>query len=392
MSKVLFYTVSKFQQFEIQFFQPTSALIKPVTTFEQTQYYPFVSLIRFVSMIGIVWAHSIVLPGYNNERDFFNTVGHIKLYIAFMQIFKFGVICFFLISGFLLGDKIKKGDLLQYYKRRLRSTIRPYLIVLFIFITIVTYRVFIVKHDISEEHSSLLKIINYSIFSTSLWYLPNFLIALGVILIFYKFVDSKFFGGILFTITLLYTVFSVYNIKYQFGHTWALFGYVFYLWLGIYIRQNEIIIKKIKKIKLIPLVIILIVAFALSCYESYILYQNYLGYFNILRVFNQFYSLVMFVFLIRICNSNPNFGIFNPKKETYGIYLYHGLFSWFLLPKIIFCLKQNNIIDLNVNSIYTFMAHHLVYFIFIYLITTLLVKMLLKYNLGYLQSKISINI
>ena len=383
MSKALFYTLSRFQQFQLNFFQQNLNTAKPVFIAKQSINYPFVTLIRFISMIGIVWAHTCLYIGYSNEEDFLNKIGHVELYIPFMQIFKFGVICFFIISGFLLGDKIKTGNLAQYYKRRVQHTFKPFLLVLFIFIIVFVFRIFILHRNL-HGIDSITKIVSFCLFQTPLWYLPNYLITLAVTLIFSKYLYSKYFGGLLLLITLLYSIFTVYTIKYQAGYTSAIFGYAFYLWLGINLKYRSNILFKIKKINLASLSILLILSFSLSCLESYKLYQNHLNYFSILRIFNQIYSVIMFIFLVRVCKYNPNFGIFNPKKETYGIYLYHGVLS---MGSTAFINHFNvfKAFNLTIPDIYTFMVYHLLFFSIVYFSTTALVKILLKYNFGYLQ-------
>jgi peptidoglycan/LPS O-acetylase OafA/YrhL len=68
--------------------------------------YPFVDLIRFISMLGIVWAHTDAFPLQVNSFEFLKNIGDVEYFIVFKQIFKFSVVCFFMISGFLLGDNI----------------------------------------------------------------------------------------------------------------------------------------------------------------------------------------------------------------------------------------------------------------------------------------------
>jgi hypothetical protein len=379
-------TLTKLQPFQTNIYPKDQLFLQaqPSVSSKQPVYYPFVNLIRFVSMLGVVWAHVAIFTGYKSEQDFLNTVGHEWLYISFKQLFKFGVICFFMISGFLLGDMVKPQNLVSYYKRRLQSTLKPYLVVFFIFVLHLSLKEYFKYHTFSG-----IEILRFCLFTTHLWYLPNYLIALFVTLIFYKFLDSKVFGSTLFLITLLYSVLTVYTIKYQASNTYALFGFVFYLWLGIYIRRNNKVLEKIKQIKLIPLTIFLVVVFLLSCTEAYKLYLNSFDHVNILRIFNQLYSVTMFIFLIRICNSTPNFGFLNPRKETYGIYLYHGLIAYYLVPRSVRYLFEHHIFDSTAHNIYSFMGYHLLFFGITYLSTTLLVKVLLKFNLGFLQQKVT---
>lgn len=388
MSKGLFYPLTKFQTLQLFFPEKSKVYLSKQNLLvnKEVKYYPFINLIRFVSMIGIVWMHTNYYTGYKDERTFLNTVGHIDLYIAFFQVFKFGTICFFLISGFLLGDKIKTGNLINYYRKRIQSTSKPYLFVFSIFVVLYCLRLYLLHRDLPELPNHNFKgIILYCLFESHLWFIPNYLIALLVILIFSKFIIKGWFGCILFALTVLYSVLIVYTVKYHASHTTALLGFIFYLWLGHFVRNNAFLLEKIRNIKIVPFTIILLLVFAISCIESYKLYQNGLDYFNTLRLGNQLYSITMFAFLIRIGNNVQNFGWFNPRKETYGIYLYHAILSGFVMPVILKYLFTHQIFNISVNNIYTYIIYHIIYFGIVYLSTTLIVKTLLRYNLGYLQ-------
>jgi fucose 4-O-acetylase-like acetyltransferase len=90
--------------------------------------FPFIDLIRFLSMMGIVWAHVVLWPPVTNGSTELLEDNYMQAYIPFKQIFKFSVICFFIVSGFLLGDKISNVNGFTYFKKRFTTTIKPYLI------------------------------------------------------------------------------------------------------------------------------------------------------------------------------------------------------------------------------------------------------------------------
>src|SRR5579863_5728328 len=79
----------------------------------------FANNVRFLSMAAIVAVHS---NGYNLDKL---PYGSLLRYVD--QPFKFGTIAFFLVSGFLFGDRIDQYGSLEYFGRRLRSVFLPWL-------------------------------------------------------------------------------------------------------------------------------------------------------------------------------------------------------------------------------------------------------------------------
>lgn len=116
------------------------------------------------------------------------------------------------------------------------------------------------------------------------------------------------------------------------------------------------------------------------------LYKYHLNYFNVLRVFNQLYSVAMFAFLVRICKNPPRFKFFNPRKETYGIYLYHGIIMYYIAPKLVILADTYLHIRLYTTNSFIFIPLATAYFVVCYLATTLLVKVLIRFNLGFLKN------
>lgn len=349
--------------------------------------YPFVDFIRFISMMGIVWAHIPFFEQNETTANILGKIDHPMIYLSFMNFFKFGVFCFFIISGFLLGENLRNTTPRSYVRKRLKIIVKPYIVVSVVFWIFALISNFYIKNNTFSVISAL-QIFKWNMIYTPLWFIPNYFLALGIILLFYKYIDSKRLGLSLFVIMIIYSVFLVYTPDYQKSHTTALFGFVFYLWLGVFIQRNNVI-NKILNININFLIFVTLVFFSISIIESYQLYKhNFNTVFSILRFSNQLYSLSMFALLVRICNTPPKFRFLNPRKETYGIYLYHGLITSFLIPFIIefidryFDVKLQYWYDYRV-SLFIFLF--LSFFIFCYVSTTLFVKLLLKYNIGYLN-------
>jgi hypothetical protein len=344
--------------------------------------YPFVDLIRFISTIGIVFIHAeFFVP--SNEVAFFHKVSHIESYLFMRQFFKFATICYFLIAGFLLADKIEGNARFKYFMRRLRVLVKPYLFAVVLFII---GFVIVSAGQQKITLSFLIETVKYILGYTSFWYVPNYVICLLVIVICSKYTKYVWFGGLLFLATMGYTYFTVYSENHTSSHTTALFGFVFYMWLGMYIKKNGII-HKIQQINPLLLIGITILIFALSNYETWYLFNftHTRDSLNTLRLSNQLYSVAVFALLVRLCGSNaPNFGFFRPKQETYGIYLYHCFFIFYIIPGFENWLAHHYHFSFFSYNVTQLIAINLFNFVLCYIGTTLAVKLLMKFKLAFL--------
>jgi hypothetical protein len=345
--------------------------------------YPFVDLIRFISTIGIVFIHTEVTTPTGDFNIVLHRVNHVAYYLAFRQLFKFATICYFLIAGFLLADKMAGDTPFNYYIRRLNVIAKPYLFaVLLFFIALLVKEFALPAHKFGFGY--FFAIIKYIVFYTPFWYIPNYLLCLLVIVCFSKYINSLYFGGFLLLITLGYTYFNVYSPANG-SHTTALFGFVFYMWLGVYIKKNDLI-SRIKMVSPLILGFLLLLIYLLSNCESFYLF-NYMhtqDSLNTLRISNQLYSVVVFIFLVRCCGKAPRFGIFNPRKETYGIYLYHAFFIFFIIPALEGWIGRQFHISFFSYNIYSILLITITNFAICYFGATALVKIMLRLKLAYL--------
>ena len=350
---------------------PLEATLTPIININ----YPFVDWIRMISMVGIIWAHT---PSFDHDQSF-SDLDNLPLYFFFMAFFKFGVICFFMISGFLLARKINQVPPTQYFKNRVKVTLYPYL---FAFALIVG--LFIFKTQILNQASgyTLGSYVSFMFFTSALWFLPNYWVSLLAILSFKKYLNSAYLGLMFFTLTAIFTYFYVYT-EYARPHAHALFGFVFYLWLGYYIGRKRLHLY-MENWSLALLVIAFIGCYILTSYESILLYSNSLAEpLSILRVSNQLYSVCAFILMVRVFRKPLVSKLFNPRKETFGIYLYH----MFPLAVLAFGIKILDKFHIDTFSNYTplFIGWFLIKFVFVYVATLLIVKVLLRYNIGFLR-------
>ena len=101
--------------------------------------YDFIDNIRSVAMISIVMEHC-----FSFNEKLYNPTDQLSIttYAVVIQFIKFGTISFFLLAGFLIGEKFTTYSPWQYLKRRIDNTIFPWLLWSVIFV------LFIVANDI----------------------------------------------------------------------------------------------------------------------------------------------------------------------------------------------------------------------------------------------------
>ncbi len=330
-------------------------------------------------MLGIVWAHTDAFPIGAEPLTFLKNLNHPEYFIAFKQIFKFSVICFFMISGFLLGDNMDHTRPVSYFKRRVSKTLRSYLLSFFVFMILLLCFNYIINHQvISIVHFPRFA---YNIlFYTPYWFMPTYYIGLMTMLLFSRYINSIGFGMILLAVTLFYTFSSFFIENKIYDHKTALFAFVFYIWLGGFIKKR-MLVDKIKKIKVVWLIIAVSLTYVLACYQSFKLFEAGNQFFyNNLRIFNQLYGLAAFLLLIKICPEKPNFWKLNPRKETFGIYLYHFYFVAFIFPLILMFSQKFLGFHLSDQPVGIIIISSLVHFILAYVTALAFVRLCIKRN------------
>jgi len=271
----------------------------------------FVDNIRFVSMACIVAMHTMLLP-----LDPARITGDIVL----MQMMKFSTICFFLIGGFLLGTKIERERPLRYFLHRLDSTFLPWLL------WFCAYAFLEAASRMAHKGPSpqaLVSTIASAFLYSSYWFIPNFMLSLGILLLFRKYILRLWFGAIWAAVSVFYGV-NLYLRWLPTDSTTAVFGYVFYLWLGCFIsRKREKAQKALDSINGAWFVLALALGLAASLFEAGMLQHRTRDFLNTLRVSNQVFSLVAFASLLRIKRRlSPAW--MDVRKHTFGIYLTHA--------------------------------------------------------------------
>lgn len=318
-------------------------------------------------MVSIVYGHSIGAFSILDNASFESS------YIWLIAPMKFGTICFYLISGFLLGEKFTETPSLTYLKRRYDNTFRPYIITLVCYLLFYSLRYFSGEDKVQNFQDYGLHLIEDSItiiFFTNYWFVINLFISLSIILLFKKYLFSYTFPALAFAVTLFYS-FNIHAQYFEPRHGAALFGFIFYLWLGIFINKHKnAFIDFIDKTSITAFVIVTGLLLGLNVFEAYVLRSiNSIDPLNTLKLSNQLYSLVIFSLIIKFRNINLP-AVFNPKKETYGIYLYHPFFIT-ILYKVVYSFSHTYFLRSDFVIMISMFA-----FVIIYSLTTCVVKCL----------------
>lgn len=283
----------------------------------------FVSNVRFLSMAAVVLLHCIGwaagLAGMSPTDGFVRSL---------LQPFKFGTIGFFLISGFLMEESLTRRRSWEFLKRRLQRVAAPWAI-WFLLCTILLlasdalhgrFRM----HSLGDCFSSVFAGLDNALFGTAYWFVPNLLIALCVLLLCRRFRCDLRLGGVLLLLSLFYGL----NVYAQWipmkGHTEALLGFVFYLWLGGWGARNIKEIERwIGRVPMISLVAAAAVAGLVALRESDFL-AEVVGSdsMNTLRISNQIYSVIIVLAIFKLSKAIwPS--LVNVRTTTFGIYLIH---------------------------------------------------------------------
>lgn len=329
--------------------------------------YEFIDAIRGIAMMSIVAEHSIA---FNVINPPFLSAKY-WTFTALIQFTKFGTIAFFLLAGFLIGEKFADYSPAQYLKRRITTTFGPWFFWTFVYIlaAVITLRIKArIYHDDEFNLTNILNQIKTVYLYTSYWFIINFLISITILLIFRRYLYSLYLGGTL----LLFTLFYVVDIHYEWidpRHTTAILGFVFFLWMGAQLRKHwQYIELHIKKVSFLTLVVLLLLTFGLSLYEITQLQGKSIDPFNTLRISNILFSWVFFAMLLKI----KNFKFINylkPRQTTYGIYLIHYILLVFLFPDIFMHLP----FDINHLALPLVVLYKIVTFAALYSLTLVIV-------------------
>ncbi|MDP9039310.1 MAG: acyltransferase [Acidobacteriota bacterium] len=279
----------------------------------------FVNNVRFWCMLSIVAMHAV--------QAVLLVPSHAQLGILLTTPFKFATIGFFLISGFLLGERVDRRDPVDYFMRRVKKVFIPWS--LWFCLMSLTIGV----EETAPVHGPHtwppLSIVYWAarstLMNTSFWFVPNLLFSIAILLIFRRHLYSLRFGAVLLAANLVYVV-NIYTLWFSARHTQAIFGFVFYLWLGSYIAHNfERISAWLARIPTAVCATLALVTGAASYGETRLLFALHKpDALSTLRFTTQMFSLCMVLWIFKFSRATwPSF--IDVRRHTFGIYLAHSI-------------------------------------------------------------------
>jgi len=332
--------------------------------------YDFVDHIRAIAMIAIVAEHSLsagvaLTPGTDK----------VDAYYILTQLTKFGTITFFLLAGFLIGDKFTDYTPGEYLKRRFSSTFGPWMFWSIVFILCFAANLKVkanMYHDDRFNWANIWDQVKLVYLYTNYWFIINFMVSITILLIFKKYLYTNWFGATLLICTLFYSI-NAYTAWINPSHTTAILGYVFFLWLGAQLRKYwQQVEVAISRISYLAIFIAIVVTYAASMYEIKALTAiNSMDNINTLRISNILYTLSVFALLLKV-NTFKVLDYLQPRQSTYGVYLIHPVVLVYVSPEILRPLH----IEVNQISLAAFIAYKVLFLVLTYALTFLVIRLL----------------
>jgi hypothetical protein len=271
---------------------------------------------------------SIIAVHCANEFEFAKApVTHLG--IAIISTLKFGTIGFFLVSGFLLGERVDRHNPVEYFMRRLNKIFLPWLFWFGILCALLSVHRLI---DHGLRYADPVQILRLGLdlawsclVESPFWFVPNLLFCIAILLACRRYLYTLKLGAILFTANLVYVV-NIYALWFQPRHTEALFAFVFYLWLGSYAANNFARINQVLARIPVPLFVALAICTGIAAYcESNLLAtHNNPTPINTLRLSNQAFSICVALVFFKLRHATwPR--IVDVRRHTFGLYLTHAI-------------------------------------------------------------------
>jgi peptidoglycan/LPS O-acetylase OafA/YrhL len=288
-----------------------------------TKSYAFVDGVRFWSMFAVIAMHAMAV---------FLIVDRPAPHMTQMMEmpFKFGTIAFFLISGFLLGDKLRTCDARAYLKRRLRRVFAPWTFWFLLFLVSLTIGQLVHDPINVRSWSADVVVMRWEVFrclfETPFWFVPNLMLGICVLLTCRRYLYDVRLGAVLLVFNLMYVV-NLYVRWYDVIHTEALLGFVFYLWLGSYAAHHwdrlRVWIAGVSMGWLAGGAVL--AGFAAYAESEWLLHTFKSGdSLDTLRLWNQVFSVMVVLVLVKVRGRTWP-GWMHPRRETFGIYLSHAM-------------------------------------------------------------------
>jgi hypothetical protein len=302
--------------------QPAFASVTGTGSHGQVSDYLFVSNVRFLAMISIVWVHATYQWGRVSPPASY-------VQVILLQLMKFGTIGFFLISGYLLGEGLTRTSPRRYFYRRVNAVFVPW-----VFWSVVWFAIALSqdllgensRHHLESSLRDLGQLYLKFVFTQSIyWFVPNFFLCLAIVLGLHKRVPDYVQGIIFLSLSLFYGV-NAYIRVIPSMHMSALFGFVFYLWLGSFAyRHREQWNRWMARTSWVRLATFAGVATILAIAEFHMLERvGADDSLNTLRISNQIYSVAIALLIVKSRRALFPRSL-DVRTETFGIFLIHPI-------------------------------------------------------------------
>lgn len=242
---------------------------------------------------------------------------------VWFQCSKFGTIAFFLVAGYLVGERLDQQSGQNYLWRRLSRLGRPWLAWFSIYCAMLVFGHWLCHRPLAHS-PSITEAIVVPLFGSAFWFVPNLVFALCVLLALSRHIDDWHWGVVLLCPALFYAI-NIYGAWVDTRHTTAFTGFVGYLWLGAWAARNwNRVVKVLSAVPALTLSWVLLALLFLAVGETRILRSLHSpDPQNSLRITNQLFSISMVLVLLKIKTCLwPMF--LNVREHTFGIYLMHS--------------------------------------------------------------------
>jgi probable poly-beta-1,6-N-acetyl-D-glucosamine export protein len=351
-----------------------------MTTLTEKRSYHFADFVRFVAMCAIIFQHSFIV-----DKEVLISDHTSVLAFFFLKVMaKIGSISFFMVSGFLLASALERYSSKEYLNKRMRNIFKPYVLFVAIYLSLDVAGAFFGAQKISsvlELPAFLAAKVLGILFFTSYWFIFNYFISVMLLLSLRKYLYEPWLGVVLLSCTLVYAI-NAHLEWFTPHHTTAFVGFTFFLWLGANLKKREQQFWNI--IDTTPywkIILMVLVTLALNLYETYYLLSTAATVVDSsLKITNIFYCLAVFILLTKV-GMHVQFSFFNPRDETYPLYLIHPIFlkviNYAILPMLPAVSAMLTINEASEISWLAVLLYQAGWFIAIYMLSLVTVKVIL---------------
>ena len=283
---------------------------------QSAQGFAFVDNVRFCAMLAVVVTHAkFCVEGVSVHAG-----------ILFSTPFKFGTIGFFLVSGFLMGNRFAQAEPVPYLQRRLKNVFVPWLCWLSLTVLVA---VLSSSADLSVGPRALTLLFLHQarlcLMYSPFWFVPNLLLGITLLLLVRRSMQELWLGVVLGCCSVFYAV-NIYGRWLPTSHLEALLGFVSYLWLGAFAAAHyDAFCGWMQRVRTGWLVGLVVLTGVASLGEAEWLAK--LGSsdpLNTLRISNQLFSVACVLLIFTMQRSlAPRW--MKVRRYTFGIYLTHWM-------------------------------------------------------------------